>query len=311
MSDEPRWGLLARCDSRGLAWQTWDRFVATRPVKTLVVLAGRATPYVEDPSRFLDAGIGEVRVAEWVRSFLPDRHIAWLLDGIDALYTAETFYDRRIPDLARAASVQPVNHVNVELHGGIDTEDVWLPSPWLAERYPGVPIVEVHPPEPPADVEYGPRDRIVHIAGHTAAADRNGTQIVQAAMARLPRALRDRCLVRSQAQLHRRYPGLEIVEGDEPDRWAAYRDAALLIQPRRYGGLSMVLEEALATRTPVVASDRVSERWYQRRGLDVRLAPVELVREIRLAGRRIPCDNVAPHEVGRLIQEAAERLAIA
>src|SRR5262249_55476915 len=114
----------------------------------------------------------------------PEFFLDWL-DGLDVVYSAETFYDWRLVEWARDRGVATVLHVMPELLGAISPAQMpprlWRPTGWRMSELPaGTEVVPVpvaadrfcdFRPSSEAD---GPL-RVLHVAGRRAAADRNGT----------------------------------------------------------------------------------------------------------------------------------------
>jgi len=234
-------GMILRADRRGLAYQTGEMWAALNPHCSVVVdmdrVNGPGSRWVQDFSQYPDAII-----SEWVPGDPPslsDEAVAALLE-CDVVYSAETFYDRRIPQLARQKGIPTVKHVNCELWSDEGESHRWYPSEWRLPHVPEGPTVPVPIPD---DKIVGPagEGKLLHVAGWTAAYDRNGTKLVQAAVRRSSRGWR----VTSQAGRVISRGNVEIVSEIE-DRWDLYDGCSALVLPRRYGGLCLPAQEAAA-----------------------------------------------------------------
>lgn len=198
---------------------------------------------------------------------LPEAEMRAWLDGLDVVYSAETLYDWRLADWAREAGARTVVHVNPEFyrHAREDhphSDALWAPTPWRLEHLPPeTPVV----PMPVAldrfeamlPPEGGPL-RVLHVVGRRAMADRNGTRALYRAL----RMLRVPVKVRVVTQDARLMPpprtpwvDAKVVVGGVPDYWALYEEAQVLVLPRRYGGLSLPAQEAMAAGLAVVMTD--------------------------------------------------------
>jgi hypothetical protein len=117
---------------------------------------------------------------------------------------------------------------------------LWVPTPWRRQLIPGAELVEV--PCPPFEDVSG--DRLVHVAGHRAAGDRNGSH---AAWWAAHNSNREWKLC---GQDGRPPPGPHRnrvqVFGPQTDWRDLYRDGGLLVYPRRYGGLALPVLEAMS-----------------------------------------------------------------
>ena len=320
--------MIVRAENRGLGLQTWEAYRHLHPARTLVVDLSHHQPYANHLDRYPDAWRvvrDDALTPELWREFV---------DGLDVVFTAETPYDYRLYDIAARAGVATVCQINPEFYRHETEPDLprptilIAPTTWRLDRMPGVRHLPF-----PVD-----RDRcafarrplagdgpvtFLHVAGHRAIYDRNGTSTVMQAIQHL--RVPSRLIVRSQSELggslQRRSDvvDVQVVVDDVPDYWRLYDDADVLILPRRYGGQSLPMNEALSCGLPVIATDvapqdewlppatrvpvRRTRRWKSQAGmLDLYDAhPVALAR----TWDRLAAD---PELVGKL-SEAADRYA--
>jgi glycosyltransferase involved in cell wall biosynthesis len=255
-----RFGLIARADDRGLGNICWEVYRHLRPDRTLVVRepgaerAGFAPHLDRYPDgvvvSFDDGHLCEETVREW-------------LAGLDVVYSAETFYEPLLARWAADAGVATVLHVMPEFfRPDTGATVLWAPTPWRLDRLPAdtrlvpVPVADDRfafaVPEPAA------RLRVLHVAGRRAMADRNGTDVFAAALNR-SRAALDVTITGQDGRLPRvrqraNLAGRSVASG-HADYWAAYASADLLVMPRRYGGLSLPVQEAMAAGLAVAMTD--------------------------------------------------------
>jgi hypothetical protein len=262
--------MLARSENRGLGIQTHEFFRHVKPDRTLLVDMGElARGFDLFPERFPGATVAEFRDGMFDEPLVRE----WL-DGLDVVFTAETFYDWRMVDWARSMGVATVVQLNPEFYrhavDNLPEPSVWwAPSPWRMEhlhkdtRLVGVPVAaDRFPMELPEPAE---RIRFVHVAGHQAAGDRNGTRQLFQAL----RVIRHRMTVRIITQdpklpAFRPHRGIDIETETRgrPDYWDLYRDADVLLMPRRYGGLCLPVQEAMACGLGVVMSQVSPNDWW-------------------------------------------------
>lgn len=261
-----RVGLVARADDRGLGHMTWELARALTPEKVLVVDLGDGSRF---PNRF--DRYDRPLVARWDkhtgRFADPSSVRAWL-DGLDVLYTAETFYDWRLVGWARDASVATVLHVMPELLPDplpAQPDAMWAPTLWrLGDLPAGVSVVPVpvatdrphRRGSMPAD---GPL-RVLHVAGRRAAADRNGTLTFIRALRDVTAPMEVTITAQEQRMPSVRHPRSvsvrTLLEGQVPsDYWRLYDGHDVLVMPRRYGGLCLPVQEAAAAGLAVVMTD--------------------------------------------------------
>lgn len=269
-------GMIVRAEDRGLGHLTWE---AARAIKPAAIVA-------------IDMG-------EWARGFPPhaeryppelttwatfDGHaprgehldvmaVADAFTDCDVVWSAETFYDWRLVRELHRRRIRTVIHTMPEFHREEcnAVPNVWLPTPWLAERHPGAPVVpigvaldrfeHVRPADP---FEDGPL-RVLHVAGHRAAMDRNGTQTVVESTAHMQQQVH--VTIRTQdAEVASPSPGPHVTTDVQRltggDYWDAYDGHHVLLLPRRYGGLSLPAQEALGAGLGVVMPACEPNEWW-------------------------------------------------
>lgn len=262
-----RWGLIARADDRGLGILTWEVARHLHPDRVLIVREPGAEargflPHLDrfpdggDPVTYRDGALPEGPVREW-------------LDGLEAVYSAETFYDDRLATWADEAGAVPVVHVMPELfRPGLPPSVRWIPTPWRADllepaRLVPIPVATERFPAPPA---LGDPLRVLHVAGHPAKGDRNGTTLFLQAVRLLRQPAHVRVTVQGDRVPHPgripRHVEFEVISGGVEHYWDLYADADVLVLPRRYGGLSLPVQEAMAAGLAVVLPDCEPNRWW-------------------------------------------------
>lgn len=258
-----RLGLIARAEDRGLGIQSWEFARAMRPERTLLVNMGE---YARGFAMHRDRYPGAMEVA-FDRGNLPEQQVREWLRGLDVVFTAETLYDWRIARWADEEGAATVVQLNPEFmrpvgeYAALPTR-WWAPTSWRLSQLPeGTKVV----PVPVADDRFSftpvERDgtlRVLHSIGHRAHADRNGTAVFLHALARVRGPMR--VTIASQdarTPLSRVSRGVEAraIAGGVSDYWRAYDDHDLLVIPRRYGGLCLPTQEAMAAGLAVAMTD--------------------------------------------------------
>lgn len=248
-------GLVARADDRGLGLLTWAFARHMKPDRTLVIDMGQlARGFTQHVDRYPDA-----LVVPFDGHYLPEHMVRKWLRGLDCVYFAETAYDWRFVTWANDAGVATVCMAMAEFWRHPREPDlpmptqVWAPTNWRLDLLPpGTPVVPVPVEDDvwtliPAGT--GERLQVVHVAGHRAAGDRNGTLQVLGAV----RNMRGPIDVTIHCQDERlpvvRPPSadvtLRLVPGGQQSRPDLFAGAHVLLMPRRYGGLCMPAQEAL------------------------------------------------------------------
>jgi hypothetical protein len=257
-----RVGLFgARADDRGLGRVTHDFYTHMRPARTLVVDMGEwAHQFPQHLDRYPDA-----TVVPFNGGAIDDDVMRRFFAGLDVTVMAETAYDHRAYDIARAVGCRTVLMAMPEFHRHL-TEQlpapdvVWVPTVWRLGTFPpGTRVVPV-----PVAAEEAPRLaqtagplRVLHVAGHRTSGDRNGTLgfLRSLRLVRQPMAVR----VTTQDVRLPTVAGVKHLvtfDGRSPaDHWRLYGHADVLVMPRRYGGLCLPVQEAMAVGLGVVMTD--------------------------------------------------------
>lgn len=250
-------GVVVRCDSRGLGFLGWPAYRHLQPERALVIDMG---PIARGFVQHFDRYPGE-RVVTFDGVELPERQVRDWLRGLDVVLLFETAYDWRFIDWANDAGVATTVLAMPEFWKHPSQPElpmptqVWAPTTWRLDLLPpGTPVVPVPVEDdvfPFTPAGTGDRLQVVHVAGHRAAGDRNGTlQLLAAAqMVRQPMDIRVLCQDERLPQVRLRQPGVTITmcPGGVADRRDLYAGSHLLVLPRRYGGLCLPAQEALAS----------------------------------------------------------------
>lgn len=287
-------GMLVRADNRGLGLQTWEAYRHLSPVRTLVIDMEGSTPYEQHFDRYPDA---------WgrFRAFDQDPQILRpFLDGLDVLYTAETPYRDELLTIAREMGVATVIQGNFEFlrwrrDPYLPRPDLFLaPSDWRLGDWPEPTCLLPFP----VDRERLPFEQrtcvetFLHVAGHPTRADRNGTMLFLQALTHVYVPMR--VIVTAQdaipTSLIERVPACidcEVRIADAPDYWRLYDEGDVLVLPRRFGGLSLPMNEAMSRGMPVVSLDMSPQNAF------------------------LPPESLVPARIGRWFDAQSDRIDIA
>lgn len=290
-------GVIARADDRGLGNQTWE---VARNLPTERVLVVREpgserqgfTPHLE---RFPGATVVTDDHGCFDEAVTRD----WLA-GLDVVYSAETLYDWRVADWARDAGVATVVHVNAEFYrpepGKPEPTEWWAATDWRLEHlHPATRVVPM-----PVPVDRWPTVNlsaasVLHVGGRAATRDRNGTEVVWDVAAALPDI---DFVISTQSRIQVRDLPNVTVRPPTGDYWDLYRDHAVLLQPRRYGGLCLPANEAAGAGLAVVMPDVNPNDWWPGRKIAARPgAP------LRIGPLRIDVHNPDASDTARLVAD--------
>ncbi len=209
--------------------------------------------------------------AQWTEGWPTREDCMQFLDGLDVVFSAETFYRDELPDICRGQGVKSVLQPNLELWDRtLPWPDLFCPpSLW---RFDDFPDPKKHLPVPIATERFTPSDssqarRFLHVVGRPAMHDRNGTADLLAALPliRSDITLTIKCQEPGYVERHitsiPHNVQLSIEAGDCRDYWDLYKDQHVLILPRRYGGLCLPAQEALAAGMPVIMPNIEPNGW--------------------------------------------------
>lgn len=194
--------------------------------------------------------------------------------GLTHVITAETAYNPRIYELARAKGVKVFTQLNWEFLDHINNPRqpgpfMWLmPSYWYLEEMKQIFPNTVYLPPPVFITDFkGARDanldrnterKFVHIVGKAASHDRNGTldliHSLKYSQAQFKLVIRSQYDIPEYIEICDD-PRVQFEIGNIPNQVDMYKGFDLMIMPRRYGGLCLPMNEALCSALPVVMPD--------------------------------------------------------
>lgn len=265
-------GVIARAEDRGLGILTWEVVRHLEPERVLLIDMGE-----------LDRGFPQHRdrypgatLVPWVDGQLPERLVRGWLEGLDVVYSAETFYDPRVVGWATLAGCATVLHVMPEFVKPDQPRPtrVWVPTPWRRDLLLPNELVPI-PVATDRWSDKGQRNipdfipgeplRVLHVGGHKTTADRNGTLAFVRALSLVHERIEARITDQDAREWGRRPVGQGVtlkVEGWVGNYWDLYGDAELLVMPRRYGGLCLPVQEAAGAGLAVALPNISPNEWY-------------------------------------------------
>lgn len=257
-------GLMARADNTGLGVQTHDFYKHMKPDKTMVVDISVLNGNKQFLERYPDADI--------VTEGFPNRQeIDEFLRGLDILFTCETPYNYYVFQKARDMGVKTVLQYNWEFldylqRHNLPHPDLFAaPSLWHFDELPFDNKAYLPVPVDTDKFEFVQRDyakSFLHIAGIPAVNDRNGTETVIAALEHIKSDAE--IIIRSQDESFindyikpatQKYKQVKLHSEDLEDNAQVYDEGDVMLMPRRYGGLCLPMNEAIAKGMPVIMTD--------------------------------------------------------
>ncbi len=220
------------------------------------------------------------------------------LRDIDVVFSIETFYNWGAVEMARSRNIKTVLRINYELNI-LQTEDAYprpdyyiSPSTW---NYDLISFPRRHLLNFPVDRERLPFkrkdkiERFYHIAGHQAYEDRNGTDIVLAA---LP-------YIKAPITIFTQSPLLGFLPNEVENYWEIHQGDCCVL-PRRYGGQCLPMNEALSLGNLVIMPDIKPQNEFLPQSM---LIPTSSHRVIPTQGGMVDCYDVDPKVLAEKINE--------
>lgn len=303
-------GLIARGDARGIGYQTRE-FLRHMPVERVLVVSLENAVFPTDMSLFPSDAV-QVTYSQKQGKFLGKKQVLidWL-NGLDVVFAVETVYDWNLIPLARSCGTKVVIQGNPEFYqhrahpARPHPDEWWWPTDWLIDDLPGVVMPVPVPDDAPflaRNADEGPLV-VSFVIGHAAWRDRAGAIVVGNMFRRLDQdvLMRIYCqdpdlpmAVPPQANVH-------VTAGGVEDRWSMYAGAHLLLAPRRYGGLSLPTNEAMAAGLAVAMTDcSPNHHW------PIIPLPAQKGQPIRCQGGFVPHYQVNALEMADLLNALAK-----
>lgn len=237
-----------------------------------------------------------------------DEHVCreWL-DGLDVVFTAETFYDWRFCSWARDAHVATVCMAMPEFcrpEWFAQPTQWWAPTTYMRARLPARTRVV---PVPLATDRFHTRPsydgpvRWLHVAGAQTIADRNGTLDLICALhaVKTPTHLTIRAQTPLELGTVPDHVKLTYMCANLDDYWQLYDAHDVMVLPRRYAGLCLPALEAMAAGLPVVMTDMAPQNtdW------PVALTPSIPGAPFRTIAGRVDTCHAEPRALAELIDQ--------
>lgn len=253
-----RIGTICRMDRTGLGIQSIE-FFNNIPCKALVIdVSGITNTIPQHPEWYPGQTI--CRIARM--GVIPQQVMEEFIKDIDVLITFENPYDYSLFSICRAKGVKTILQLNyefLEYPSKYPPPDLFLaPSLWHYSEISEPKAFLTVPVNTNNFVPQRKKNTFIHIEGRKAAHDRNGTQSFLRSLAHI----KNDVTVILRSQQHFTISDLSLPSNvtlitefaNKPNYYDNYT-GGVLVMPRRYGGLSLVVNEALAAEMPVIMTD--------------------------------------------------------
>lgn len=274
-----RLGLIARADNSGLGVQTHNFYLHMRPDKTLVVDISELNGNKVYPERYPDKAV-------FVKGIPQKEDIDIFLQDLDVVFVAEAPYNYYLYDRARELGVKTAVQYNYEFldwyaYPWYPKPDMLIaPSKWHYEDVQKfcdenhIKHVYLHCPVDREKLPFTSNKDLstfLHVAGRSAAFDRNGTETVINAAKFLKTDAK--ILIHFQGEqglghqatksyadylklvLEQSNKNITIEKLEFENYEQVYNRGDVMLLPRRYGGNCLPLNEALSVGMPVIMPD--------------------------------------------------------
>ena len=263
-----RLGIIARSDNTGLGNQTRNIVNMLKPDKILLIDSRPFNENKQHPEWY-----AEYPCITTKRGFASREEIVEFLDGIEVVFTCESFYSNSFLHLAEKRKIKTINQYNYEFLDLIKDPDQIMPSMlvspsvWNIDRVKKIlggrtQVLYLPPPLDSDDFAIMRENnisktynRILHIAGKFASKDRNGTSTV---IDMLQYSTADyELVIKSQTPIETdcRDPRLTIDVSNTEANAYLYDGFDAMVLPRRYAGLCLPMNESLMSGLPVFMTD--------------------------------------------------------
>lgn len=264
-------GIIAFANQSGLGYQTKRLVELIKPERVIVIDSSPFSKNTKQNFHWYQNFNGYK-----IKGFPRDYEVDVFLKGLTHIFMCENPLNFRILSKSRELGIKSFVQVNFEFcdnyaNPAFPEPDYFImPSYWkipeMKERYGEERVIYLPPPlsmqefSSTRDVNLkrsGERKKFLHIVGTLAAYDRNGTidllKSLQHIDADFSLTIRSQQPLPDEYMTHDYRVAYKIGSDEEPDQ--IYKDYDALILPRRYAGLCLPVNEALASALPVVMPD--------------------------------------------------------
>lgn len=258
-----RVGLIARMDKSGLGVQTLRLSKLLKPNKILLIDSTPFNGAEQHPHWY-----NNFQDKEMSHGFPSNEQIYNFLSHLDVVISCETFYNNSFTRIAKERGVKTVLIANPEFMDWLKPEWEQVPSPdkvivpslWMMDKmkrfnpeYLPTPIFDEFKSVRKSNLKRTGK-RYLFINGKTAAHDRNGLESLYEALPMCKGKFTITIKVQNDVKKHPD-PRLIYDFTNPEDQSELYKDFDLLIQPRRYGGQTLSMCEALNCAIPILMTD--------------------------------------------------------
>jgi glycosyltransferase involved in cell wall biosynthesis len=265
MVGNKRLAIIARMDDSGLGHQTRNLVRVLNPDKVIAIDFSFYNKFKQHPEWYKDYN------TTYINGFLQDDDVRKIMNEADIVLTAETFYNNRFIDIAELYGVKTINQINYEFFDPLANRNLLIPSVVAMPSYWHLQDMSrqtqrcIYLPPPifledfsevrKVNRERTGKKRFLHVAGKMATHDRAGTKSLLDSLKYSTEDFELVIKVQSGEQLNTVDPRVTFDYTSLDDERELYRGFDAMVQPRRYAGLNLPMNEALAAGLPVIMTD--------------------------------------------------------
>lgn len=256
--------IIARMDHSGLGHQTRDLVRAIEPDKVVLIDFTFHNSFKQYPKWYKDYN------TTTIQGFMSDADVTKLCQEVDVVLTAETFYNNRFVEIANRNNVVTLSQVNYEFFDPLRNRNILIPSRILMPSYwhledmkklaPAGKVMYLPPPTFVGDFDevrehnYNRtgKKRFLHVAGNIAIHDRAGTLDLVESLKQSKADFELVIKVQKGILPQINDPRVTLDDSFPEDERDLYKGFDAMIQPRRYAGLNLPMNEALSAGLPVI-----------------------------------------------------------
>lgn len=256
-------GLIARADNTGLGIQSKEFFdhILCKALVIDMTEMSKSSIITPDFGRYPGQRVWKLQKGFKLTGGIPERIVNEFLEGLDIVWAMETPYDYNIFFKAKSMGIKTVLQLNYEFldyPAALPYPDLFAsPSMWYWDNIPNPKKLLPFPVDLTKFKHERKEKTFLHIAGRPAYNDRNGTQIFADSLRFVKNKIN--VIVKSQEGIvfRNRNHGVKIDLDytNKKNYWENYSGGGVLVLPRKFGGQSLPVNEALASGMPVVASN--------------------------------------------------------
>lgn len=264
-------GLLAYSTDTGLGNQTFEFYYHMHPEKTLLIDLSQHNQMKTNHAKYPTAKVN--------MGYPTNDSIKWLVEGVDVIFVCETPLNYFLFEYAKSQGVLTIQQPNPEFldyfrQPHLPKPDVLaLPTPWMRDKIEALnlssKIIQLPVPVNRELIPFREINRLetfIHIIGRPAVHDRNGTIAFLEAAKKLGDGYKYKIYMQvptDKKAIEYHKPVAEAIEEakkvveievitDVPNYQNIYEEGDCLVLPRKYGGLCLPMQEALAAGMPVI-----------------------------------------------------------